>query len=277
MTDRYAGNVYVAWETNDVAPANTAQNANTIKLMASSDLGQDFTYQAYLNNHNTGHLYDQPKIAISQGTPGTPTTGTNLTSVGAGRPGHHRLRQRGTGRRAGDPFFDEDPHHRPATPAAPTSISTRRTNVPIVQQPLSAPPPPPATNGGPEQRPINVDHHRPCQLHVAPGPDAHAQPAVSHAGQHQRRAGLAHRADDHPLEQRGRGDATGTGHQRAGHHRGRQPGRHHGDCPGIEPDAAVFHRHHPRLGRQPAALGRQRGGPTRGISSPSAASRSSRA
>ena len=86
-TDPYSGNVYVAWETNDAEPKNFgAYNPNTIKLMASSDLGQDFTYQAYLNGtanaaHANGNLYDQPQIAISQGTPGTPTTGSNLTSA----------------------------------------------------------------------------------------------------------------------------------------------------------------------------------------------------
>ncbi len=66
--DPFVGNVYVAWETNDAAPSGVAQNPNTIKLMASDDQGQQFTYQAYLNNHSTGNLYDQPKIAISQGS-----------------------------------------------------------------------------------------------------------------------------------------------------------------------------------------------------------------
>src|SRR6185437_5321447 len=58
------------WETNDAAPKNVTQNPNTIKLMSSADRGQDFTYQAYLNNHNTGNLFDSPKLAISQGGPG---------------------------------------------------------------------------------------------------------------------------------------------------------------------------------------------------------------
>ena len=66
--DPFSGNVYVAWETNDAAPKNVTQNPNTIKLMSSSDSGQDFTYQAYLNDHGTGNLYDQPRIAISQGS-----------------------------------------------------------------------------------------------------------------------------------------------------------------------------------------------------------------
>ena len=45
QTDPFAGNVYVAWETNDAAPTGvTVYNPNLIKLMSSSDGGQDFTY-----------------------------------------------------------------------------------------------------------------------------------------------------------------------------------------------------------------------------------------
>ncbi len=71
QTDPFAGNLYVAWETNDAAPKNVTQNANTIKLMASADNGQSFTSQVYLNSHvlHRDNLYDSPKIAISQGTP----------------------------------------------------------------------------------------------------------------------------------------------------------------------------------------------------------------
>ena len=66
--DPFSGNVYVAWESQDSQPKNQNTNLNRIKLMASSDLGQDFTYQAYVNPNNGGNLFDQPRIAISQGS-----------------------------------------------------------------------------------------------------------------------------------------------------------------------------------------------------------------
>ena len=73
QTDTYAGNVYVAWETQDTAPKNVTINPHSIKLMASSDKGQNFTYQAYLDSpFSTADNYDSPKIAISQGTPTAP-------------------------------------------------------------------------------------------------------------------------------------------------------------------------------------------------------------
>jgi subtilisin-like proprotein convertase family protein len=79
--DPHAGNVYVAWETNDAAPKGvTVYNPNLIKIMSSADGGQNFTYQAYLNtNHGQGPTYDQPKIAISQGS--STVTGGQVTIV----------------------------------------------------------------------------------------------------------------------------------------------------------------------------------------------------
>src|SRR5206468_6978850 len=72
--DPFSGNVYVAWETNDAAPTGvTTYNPNLIKMMSSSDGGQNFTYQAYLQSgHGQGNTYDAPKIAISQGTATVP-------------------------------------------------------------------------------------------------------------------------------------------------------------------------------------------------------------
>jgi subtilisin-like proprotein convertase family protein len=72
QTDAFAGHVYVAWETVDTAPKGvTVFNPNSIKLMASGDGGQNFTYQAYLDSpFNSGSRFDSPRIAISQGAPG---------------------------------------------------------------------------------------------------------------------------------------------------------------------------------------------------------------
>ena len=71
QNDPFAGNVYVAWQTVDAAPKGvTVYNPNTIKLMASSDEGRNFTYQAYLNGHGSGNTFNSPRIAISQGSSG---------------------------------------------------------------------------------------------------------------------------------------------------------------------------------------------------------------
>ena len=96
QSDPYSGNVYVAWETNDAAPKGvTVYNPNTIKLMASSDGGQNFTYQAYLNGHGFGNTYDQPKIAISQGS--ATVQGGHVTIV---------YDNAGPGSNAPAPYFD---------------------------------------------------------------------------------------------------------------------------------------------------------------------------
>ena len=90
---RYAGNVYVAWQTIDTAPQNvTSFNPQAIKLVASSDGGQDFTYQDYLNggtfaSHNSGNLYTSPRLAVSAGgggvTPGQVTVVYDNAGPGA--------------------------------------------------------------------------------------------------------------------------------------------------------------------------------------------------
>jgi subtilisin-like proprotein convertase family protein len=94
--DPFSGNVYVAWETNDAAPKGvTSYNPNLLKIMSSSDGGQNFTYQAYLQSgHGTGHTYDAPKIAISQGSATVPVGQVTVVYDDAG-PGEGSA-----------PFFD---------------------------------------------------------------------------------------------------------------------------------------------------------------------------
>jgi subtilisin-like proprotein convertase family protein len=103
QTDPFSGNVYVAWETNDTAPKNVTENPNTVKLMSSSNGGQDFTYQAYLdyfgsNPHTEGDLFDQPQIAISQGSPTVAGGQVTIVYDNAGPGG---------GPGAVAPFFDD--------------------------------------------------------------------------------------------------------------------------------------------------------------------------
>jgi subtilisin-like proprotein convertase family protein len=59
QTDPFSGNVYVAWETNNAHPggAPTVQtnfNPNTIKVVTSSDGGQDWSTQVFTNNSGLG-------------------------------------------------------------------------------------------------------------------------------------------------------------------------------------------------------------------------------
>jgi subtilisin-like proprotein convertase family protein len=91
QTDTSAGNIYVAFSTINTPPGgNAAQgfNPNSIKLLASSDGGQTFGSQTYINDGFSGgdsttssvnfgpERNTQPRIAISQGTPVLP--GSNL-------------------------------------------------------------------------------------------------------------------------------------------------------------------------------------------------------
>ena len=73
QSDPNSGNVYVAWESNDVAPAFNPSNfnPNRIILVASSDGGQTFSGSQVLNNNNDFKPGSDatPRIAISQGTP----------------------------------------------------------------------------------------------------------------------------------------------------------------------------------------------------------------
>jgi subtilisin-like proprotein convertase family protein len=59
QTDPFAGNVYVAWETNNAHPGGppttqTNFNPNTIKVVASSDGGMNWTGQVFANNSGLG-------------------------------------------------------------------------------------------------------------------------------------------------------------------------------------------------------------------------------
>jgi subtilisin-like proprotein convertase family protein len=78
QADPFAGNVYVAWGTNnDVTGVNNA-NANVIKIVASSDAAgataanpPTFTTQQYVNDGGNfgGERDATPRLAISQGRP----------------------------------------------------------------------------------------------------------------------------------------------------------------------------------------------------------------
>ncbi len=78
QNDPFAGNIYVAWTSNDVRPANTNSpnpfNPNRIKIIASSDGGTSFTGQTIVSDGgNSGDArHGTPQLAISQGrAPGT--------------------------------------------------------------------------------------------------------------------------------------------------------------------------------------------------------------
>jgi subtilisin-like proprotein convertase family protein len=80
QTDPFAGNVYVAWSTdNDVTGVNSP-NPNAIKIVASSDadnatrtnpVSPTFTTQRYVNDgrNNGAARHATPRLAISQGRP----------------------------------------------------------------------------------------------------------------------------------------------------------------------------------------------------------------
>ena len=139
QTDPYAGNLYVAWETVDTAPANVTENPNTIKLMASSDNGQSFTYQTYLSDHGLGNTYDAPRIAISQGT--TTVPGGKVTIVydnaaaGTVAPFSDTVQTKTTSNGAADAHGDS-PTNVPINLAVKDGVSTgvdafTPTNIPI--------------------------------------------------------------------------------------------------------------------------------------------------
>ncbi|WP_406701360.1 Ig-like domain-containing protein (plasmid) [Singulisphaera sp. Ch08] len=78
QTDPYAGNIYVAWATNDQPHQNAVNfNPNRILMVASSDGGFNFSGPVVLNsNGNNGGTGTQrattPQLAISQGRPANP-------------------------------------------------------------------------------------------------------------------------------------------------------------------------------------------------------------
>lgn len=84
--DASAGNVYVAWATNDPPPSGaTNWNTSTLKIIASSDGGQTFSGATTLNdNGNAGTNADHvtsPKIVISQGNVSGTVKGGQVTVV----------------------------------------------------------------------------------------------------------------------------------------------------------------------------------------------------
>ena len=77
QTDPTAGDVYVAWTSNDTpstaeAAAPTTFNANRILITASSDGGTTFSGITVLNNNGNSApaKLTSPTLTISQGTPG---------------------------------------------------------------------------------------------------------------------------------------------------------------------------------------------------------------
>ncbi len=81
QTDPSAGNVYVAWASTDTNRGPKSGpignfNSQTIRMVSSSDRGQDFTHIAYVDdtsnvnqggNHSGKARYVEPSLAISQG------------------------------------------------------------------------------------------------------------------------------------------------------------------------------------------------------------------
>jgi large repetitive protein len=86
QNDPNSGNVYVAWESSDVAPKivldlGSPWNPNRIRLMASTDGGATFSGQQVMNLNNNspngpgGRLEATPRLTISQGAaPRAPQT-----------------------------------------------------------------------------------------------------------------------------------------------------------------------------------------------------------
>ena len=69
--DQWAGNVYIAWATNDVLPNGVAANkfnTNIIRLIASSDGGDTFSSPTALSDRNSGERAAAPRLVVSQGT-----------------------------------------------------------------------------------------------------------------------------------------------------------------------------------------------------------------
>ena len=92
QTDKFSGNIYVAWGEEDSNTYGGIDGFNpfTIRMTASSNQGVDFTHDAYVNNssnangyqpagfplHGSTARYTAPSIAISQGNvAGTVTPG----------------------------------------------------------------------------------------------------------------------------------------------------------------------------------------------------------
>jgi subtilisin-like proprotein convertase family protein len=85
QSDPFAGTVYIAWATRDVAPiSNPANfNPNTIKVVASADGGQTFTAHRILNDggHFGTDRNASPRLVVSQGTVDGRVPGGQVTVV----------------------------------------------------------------------------------------------------------------------------------------------------------------------------------------------------
>ena len=86
QADPFAGNVYVAWVSNDTAPANvllpnTFYNPNRILVSASSDGGRTYTNPAPISDGGnfTSARNSQPTLTVSQGTADGTTAPGQLT------------------------------------------------------------------------------------------------------------------------------------------------------------------------------------------------------
>jgi subtilisin-like proprotein convertase family protein len=66
QTDKFAGTVYVAWNTNNATGNTFTGGINNIKVVASDDGGKTYTNQV-LGNSSTG-VYSGPQLIVSQGT-----------------------------------------------------------------------------------------------------------------------------------------------------------------------------------------------------------------
>ena len=79
QNNQFSNNVYVSWQTVDIAPPNAVNfNPNRIALTVSSDGGQTFSGETYLNSGgNSGNQRNStPQIVVSQGSAPRPA-GTN--------------------------------------------------------------------------------------------------------------------------------------------------------------------------------------------------------
>ena len=101
QTDPYSGDVYVSWSSIDVKPslANAAVfNPNRIKLIVSSDGGNNFTSEAIANiNANiptgigpTSERDTEPALTVSQGRPASESGQSGDAGVPGG-PGGGQL------------------------------------------------------------------------------------------------------------------------------------------------------------------------------------------
>ena len=97
QSDPNVGEVYIAWGTNNNTGGIGGANPNTIKMIASSDGGNTFTNQQFLNsNQNFGNERDSsPRLSISQGRPadatGPAVPGGRVTAIWDDSSGNNQI------------------------------------------------------------------------------------------------------------------------------------------------------------------------------------------